>query len=150
MDFVIKIRNMEPIRVAAIHYAGKVTDAPKYMPEVFKSIRGKISGAPFIGFLSMVDENDEADMLLCVPTQETPSGHGIEIIDFGACRAACLTYTGPYEAMQPAYAAMLRYMKENELTLAPPCREVYIKGPGMIMKGNPNEYITELVYPLED
>ena len=85
-------------------------------------------------------------MLLCVPTEETPDAGGIEIKEFGACRAACLTHVGPYDAMQSAYATML----DNGLTFVPPCREIYIKGPGMIMKGNPNEYITELVYPLED
>lgn len=77
MEYPIKIKDMEPIRAAAMHYAGKVADAPKYMPEVFKSIRGKNNGAPFIGYRSKVNENGEADMLLCVPTEETPSGHGI-------------------------------------------------------------------------
>jgi len=30
-----------------------------------------------------------------------------------------------------------------------PFREVYIKGPGMFLKGNPEKYITEIIFPLE-
>lgn len=114
MKYNINIRTIEPTRVAALRITGKAADAPKYMPQVFKSIRGKFNGAPFIGYLSTVDGNGEADMLLCVPTAETPAGAGIEVIEYDACR------------------------------------EVYIKGPGMFLKGNPDNYITELIFPLED
>ncbi|NLI92146.1 MAG: MerR family transcriptional regulator, partial [Peptococcaceae bacterium] len=27
--------------------------------------------------------------------------------------------------------------------------EIYLKGPGMIFKGNPNKYLTEIVIPIE-
>tara|TARA_B100000575_G_scaffold17953_1_gene12467 strand:- start:884 stop:994 length:111 start_codon:yes stop_codon:yes gene_type:complete len=29
-------------------------------------------------------------------------------------------------------------------------REIYIKGPGMIFRGKPKKYITEIQFPLED
>jgi hypothetical protein len=31
-----------------------------------------------------------------------------------------------------------------------PCREVYIKGPGMIFKGNPKNYLTEIQLMIEE
>ena len=31
-----------------------------------------------------------------------------------------------------------------------PIREIYIKGPGMIFRGNPKKYITEIQFPFED
>ena len=40
--------------------------------------------------------------------------------------------------------------RENELSLKPPFREVFIKGPGMIFKGNPEKYITEIIFPIEE
>jgi len=29
------------------------------------------------------------------------------------------------------------------------CREIYHKGPGMVFKGNPNKYVTEIVISFE-
>lgn len=150
MNYTIEIRNIEPTKVALMRFNGKVQDAPKYMPAVFKSIRGQSSGAPFIGYLSMVDDKGEAEMILCVPTEQTPNGQGVEITELPGARAACLTHIGSYETMNLAYEAMRDYLTEHELALSPPCREVYIKGPGMFLKGNPYQYITELVFPLED
>jgi len=28
--------------------------------------------------------------------------------------------------------------------------EIYIKGPGMVLKGNPNKYITEILFPIKE
>lgn len=150
MNYKVEIRNIEPVRVALSQYNGPVQDAPKYMPAVFKSIRGQASGAPFIGYLSMVDGNGEAEMILCVPTAAIPSGQGVEIAQLAGRKAACLTHVGPYDTLDKAYEAMNQFLAKNGLSLHPPCREVFIKGPGMLLKGNPNQYITELVFPLED
>lgn len=38
---------------------------------------------------------------------------------------------------------------ENKLILIPPFREVFIKGPGMFVKGNPDKYITEIQSPIK-
>lgn len=55
-----------------------------------------------------------------------------------------------YETMNSAYEAIDRYAQENSLTLQPPFREVYIKGPGMFLKGNFNKYITEILFPVKE
>lgn len=39
---------------------------------------------------------------------------------------------------------------ENKIALTLPYREVYIKGPGMVFKGNPDKYITEVVFPIQE
>lgn len=38
----------------------------------------------------------------------------------------------------------------NELNLTLPTREVYVKGPGMIFKGNPKNYLTEIQLPFKE
>ena len=39
-------------------------------------------------------------------------------------------------------------MKTSKLKFVLPTREVYLKGPGLIFKGNPNRYLTEIQLPL--
>lgn len=38
---------------------------------------------------------------------------------------------------------------ENNQKIVPPFWEVFIKGPGMILKGNPDKYITEIQFPIK-
>lgn len=55
-----------------------------------------------------------------------------------------------YETLTSAYAAIDSYAAENQLKLCPPFREVFIKGPGMFLKGNPEKYITEIQFPVQE
>jgi effector-binding domain-containing protein len=57
-------------------------------------------------------------------------------------------HKGPYDQLGPSYARVLKYAKEKGYTIASPTREVYIKGPGMFLKGNPKNYITEIQLPI--
>ena len=57
---------------------------------------------------------------------------------------------GPYDEVGPTYQALISYAKEHGLEIKAPCREIYIKGPGMIFKGNPQKYVTEVQIPIAD
>lgn len=149
MDYKIEIKDIEPIRVAFMRYKGAIAGASRVFPNVFKAIRGKANGAPFFCYYVMNPETKTGEMELCVPTGETPRDHGVEIKDMPRIKAVCVTHVGSYESMQHAYEAIDNYAKGNSLTLEFPFREVYIKGPGMIFKGNPKKYITEIQFPLK-
>ena len=150
MSYQIEIREHEPVRVAYMNYKGIVTDANKIFPNVFKSIRGRTNGAPFFRYLSINPENKQGQMELCVPTTETPIGNGVEIKELPRTKALCITHIGPYETLTDAYAVLDKYAAENNLIVSPPLREVFIKGPGMVLKGNPNKYITEIQFPIKE
>lgn len=149
MNYTVEIKNIEPIRVAYMKYKGIVTEANKVFPNVFKAIRGKSNGAPFFNFLSMNSETQMGEIELCVPTAETPMGNGVEVMNMPRVKAVCITHIGSYETLSNAYAAIDEYAEKNGLQLAPPFREVYIKGPGIFLKGNPYKYITEIIFPIE-
>lgn len=131
-------------------YRGIVAEANKVFPNVFKSIQGKVNGAPFFCYYLMDQETKVGEMELCVPTAEMPNGNGITVKDMPRIKAVCVTHVGSYETMRHAYEAIDRYALEKSLTLQLPFREVYIKGPGMFLKGNPNKYITEIMFPVKE
>lgn len=150
MDYQIETRDIEPIRVAFMRYKGIATEANKVFPNVFKSIRGKTNGAPFFCYYVMNPETKMGEMDLCVPTAETPAVNGIEVKEMPRIKAVCTTHTGSYETLHQAYTAIDQYAAEHNLQLQPPFREVFIKGPGMLLKGNPSQYITEILFPLRE
>lgn len=150
MNYQIEIRDMEPIRVAFIKYKGIVTEANKVFPNVFKSIQGRANGAPFFCYYVMDQKLKMGELELCVPTAETPKLNGIEVKEMPRIKAVSVTHVGPYETLHNAYDAIESYARENNLILQHPFREVFIKGPGMLLKGNPKKYITEILFPIKE
>lgn len=150
MNYKIEIKDIEPIRVAFMGYKGAVSGASKVFPNLFKAIQGKVNGAPFFCYYEMNPETKMGEIELCVPTAETPKSNGVTVKDMPQVKAVCVTHVGSYETMHYAYEAIKNYAQENNLSLQPPLREVFIKGPGMILKGNPNKYITEIIFPLKE
>ena len=150
MEYQIEIRDIEPIRVAFLRYKGIATKANKVFPNVFKSIRGKVNGAPFFCYYVMNPETKMGEMDLCAPTVETPVGNGIEVKEMPRIKAICATHIGSYDTLYQAYDVIDQYAAEHSLQLQPPFREVFIKGPGMLLKGNPSQYITEILFPIKE
>ena len=60
----------------------------------------------------------------------------------GPCVA--LLHQGPYEELGRSYAKILQYIKDEGFEIIRPTREVYLKGPGIIFRGNPKKYLTEI------
>lgn len=150
MKYEIEIREIEPIRVAYMRYKGIVSEANKVFPNVFKSVMGKVNGAPFFSYIVMNPETKIGEIELCVPTAEIPNGTGIEVKDMPRIKAVCTTHIGSYETLNQAYIAIENYAAQNGILLKPPFREVFIKGPGMVFKGNPDKYITEILFPIKE
>jgi effector-binding domain-containing protein len=59
--------------------------------------------------------------------------------------AVTLIHVGPYDELSRSYARLFEYCRENGLKTLLPGREHYLKGPGMIFRGNPAKYITRIV-----
>lgn len=98
----------------------------------------------------MNPETKMGEMDLCVPTLETPIGYGVEVKEMPRTKAVCVTHIGSYETLYKAHEAIDQYAAEHNLQLQLPFREILIKGPGMILKGNPAHYITEILFPIKE
>lgn len=149
MNYQIEMKAIEPVTVATLRYKGLMTEAARYFPVVFKAIKGKSTGAPFFCYYQIDQKTGIGELELCVPTTEIPNGQGVTLKNMPRQNVVCLTHMGPYDTLPLAYKAIHLHIEQNELSVEPPWREVYIKGPGMIFKGNPKNYITEILYPLK-
>ena len=149
MNDVITIREIECLTAAVKKFKGPLNEAAGHFPSVFKAVDGHVNGAPFFSFYSLDPETQIAELELCVPTVETPHAAGVFLKDFPRMNALCLTHTGPYSSLPLVYEKLKIYIQKKDLKTGLPWREVYIKGPGMFLKGNPQKYITEILFPLE-
>ena len=65
----------------------------------------------------------------------------------GVKEAATLVHKGSYQTLHQAYEAISKWIEENDYEIVQPPREVYLKG--HLMTDDPNEYITELQFPVK-
>lgn len=72
-------------------------------------------------------------------------GVAVRLLPGGRCLT--LVHRGAYDQLGRSYAKILKQAEERKWKISLPTREVYIKGPGMIFKGNPKNYLTEIQLP---
>jgi DNA-binding transcriptional MerR regulator len=147
MNYKVTVKHIESVKVATIRYKGKYSDMGKYVGKIYRALKGNAKDEPFNLYYD--DEyKEEADIEVCVPTSKTIEHAEITVKELPKIKAICTTHIGSYDKINEAYKALMDYAEENNLQMGIPSREIYKKGPGMIFKGNPKNYVTEIVIPI--
>ena len=135
--------------VISTKYIGKYEDCGKYMGILYKIAKQHASGAP-INLYYDAEYKVNASIEVCVPVKkEIKVTKDISLKELPAVEGISTIHIGPYEKIGNAYQALSDYAKDKGLKLDLPTREEYLKGPGMLFKGNPNKYQTELFMPIK-
>ncbi len=87
---------------------------------------------------------DDADFEACMPIRGGNTTDGITTRELAGGRCVALLHLGPYDQLGRSYAKILEYVRNKGYEVLSPTREVYLKGPGMIFRGNPQNYLTEI------
>jgi DNA-binding transcriptional MerR regulator len=105
--------------------------------------------SPLIHLYYEVDpETEEFDLFVGATVSGAPKDEAAwarECLPAGEL-LACVIYRGDYPQIGSAYAALGRWMLAGGYEAAGPCREVYLRSP--IHTANPDEYVTEIQYPV--
>jgi DNA-binding transcriptional MerR regulator len=149
MNYVTEMKEIPAVLVAAIRYKGKYDDMGKYIGTLYKAVKGNAAGVPLC-LLYDDDYTEEADIEVCVPIKKEIRAQNISVKKLPAIKALCTTHEGSYDSFNLAYKTLTDYVRENKLEMKTPSRQVYIKGPGMIFRGNEAKYITEIIIPIEE
>ena len=143
----IEIKVVPEQLVVAFKWEGPYSDTGKAMGKIYRA-GGRQSAGPALNLCYDGEYRDIASMESCLPIKKTVKTNlACRVLPQQKC--VSLVHKGPYENLGTSYKALFDYMAESGLTMSLPTREVYIKGPGMIFKGNPDNYLTELLIPFE-
>ncbi|WP_378954279.1 GyrI-like domain-containing protein [Pelosinus sp. sgz500959] len=148
INYKIAFKDIPAVKVASIRYSGKYSDCGKYFDRIYKVIKGDATGAPLNCYYDD-DYKEDADIESCVPTLKQVCDSAVTTKELPPIRAISTIHTGTYESINMAYKAIFDYTQEKRVNCLTPSREIYIKAPGMIFRGNPNNYITEVIIPIE-
>jgi DNA-binding transcriptional MerR regulator len=135
--------------IAAVRMKGKYSDCGKGFSKIGRAFGRYIAGPCFLLHYDSEYKEDDADFEACMPLKAGGKAvDGVSVRELPAAHCVCLIHKGPYDQLGPSYAKAFKYAKEKGYTIASPTREVYMKGPGMFLKGNPKNYITEIQLPI--
>ena len=148
-EFQCEEKILPSMRIAAVRMHAPYSECGKGFGQIGKAMWNQICGP---ALLLVYDHGYEeiASYETCLPVTGGQSKGGIEVRDLPGSRCVSLLHKGPYDQLSRSYEKALAYAKEKGLRLSSPCREVYLKGPGMLFRGNPKNYLTEIQLMVED
>jgi DNA-binding transcriptional MerR regulator len=145
----IQERDIETVLVAGVRMKGFYTDCGKGFATLGKKLGRQIAGKPLCLFYDGEYREGDANFEPCMPIRKLIASNGITVHELPAAHCVTLMHHGPYEDLKSSYAKVLKHVNEHGYKVTLPTREVYIKGPGMIFRGNPKNYVTEIQIPVE-
>ena len=142
--FEVEEKELAPLKVAGLRWKGGYADTGKALQKVCRRFGRYTRGKPINLYYDGDFKEGDADVESCVPVGEAPGCEGYSVHTLPGGRCVSLIHKGPYEEIGRTWARVLGYVQEKGWTATLPYREVYLKGPGMIFKGNPRNYLTEI------
>jgi DNA-binding transcriptional MerR regulator/effector-binding domain-containing protein len=142
-------KQLDAVLIAGIRMKGRYSDCGKGFARLGRSFGRLICGKPLLLHYDSEYREDDADFEACLPIRKSKSVEGTSVRELPGMRCVALVHKGPYDQMGRSYAKVLKWIKERNYKVVLPTREVYLKGPGMIFRGNPRNYVTEIQIPVE-
>jgi DNA-binding transcriptional MerR regulator/effector-binding domain-containing protein len=147
-DFAAEEKSTEPMLIAGIRIKGKYSECGAIFGLLSKGIGRYICGKPLCLYYDGEYRDEDADFEPSFPIRKEISAPGISVRPLAGSRCLTLLHRGPYDQLGRSYAKILKDAEARKQKIALPTREVYIKGPGIIFKGNPKNYLTEIQLPI--
>lgn len=147
-NYEVQEKNLAPMLIGGIRMKGRYCDCGKGFGQIGRKLGRYIAGQPFLLHYDCEYKENDADFEACFPIRQAKAVEGVSVRELAGGRCLSLLHKGPYDQLGHSYARIFKHVKEKGLTPVIPTREVYIKGPGMLFKGNPKNYLTEIQVPV--
>lgn len=142
--FSVEEKTVGAILVAGIRGKGVYSDSAERFGRLARAVGRYINGKALGLYYDTEYKEQDADFESCFPVKRAVAKEGIVVHELPGGRCVSLVHRGPYAELGRSYQRVFEYVREKQLAPKPPSREVYLKGPGMIFKGNPKNYLTEI------
>jgi DNA-binding transcriptional MerR regulator len=142
--YKVEEKILPPIQIAGIRIKGSYNDSGKAFATLGKSLGAYICGKATNLFYDSEYREQDAEFESCFPVRAVRSAEGINCRKLEGGKAVVLIHRGPYTTLGRSYARVFSHIRDRGYESLSPSREVYVKGPGIIFKGNPHWYLTEI------
>lgn len=148
-NYQVEEKTVDSLLIAGFRMRGKYSDCGRGFAQIGKQFSRYICGKPFLLHYDSEYKEDDADFEACMPVRQGTSKNDVAVRPLQGGRVVTLLHRGPYEELGRSYAKIMSFVHDRGYKIASPTREVYLKGPGMIFRGNPKKYLTEIQLLIE-
>jgi DNA-binding transcriptional MerR regulator len=149
-EISIEERELDTILIAGHRMVGRYKDVGKGLGFVCRKMGRHANGKPMTLYYDDEYKEEDADFEPCVPVRKGKDVAGISVRELKGGTCVSLVHKGPYDTLNESYKKVFAYINEKGYNRRGPIREVYHKGPGLILKGNPKNYLTEIQAIIEE
>lgn len=149
-SFDVQEKSLDGLLVAGVRMTGRYCDCGRGFSRIGKQFGRHIAGRAFLLHYDCEYKEEDADFEACFPVRQGKAVDGISVRELEGGRCVSLLHQGPYAELGRSYAKLLEYVQAKGYEVVLPTREVYVKGPGMVFKGNPKKYLTEIQMLVRD
>ncbi len=135
--------------ICGIRFQGKYEEVGPRFANLFKAAGGKAAGRPFSLYYDGEYKEEDADIEACLEVKKEIRKAGIAYRRLPGGKALTLLHYGPYGELGRSYQRLYEECREKNLEIVLPTREQYLKGPGLLFRGNPKKYVTKLILPVK-
>jgi len=143
-NYTVLEKSLEPMLIASVRMTGKYSECGRGFSQIGRHFGPLICGKPMMLCHDEEFRAEDANFEVAMPIKRKKDAKGIEVRELGGGRCLSLMHLGPYEELSRSYEKILTHAKQQGADYVVPSREVYHKGPGMIFRGNPKKYLTEI------
>ena len=144
----VQEKETDSLLVAGIRIKARYSDCGKVFGTLGRRIGRQISGKAMCLYYDGEYKEEDADFEPCFPISKAIDAEGISVHEIPSTRCLSLIHEGSYDELGQSYAKLFDAARQRELTVQLPTREIYVKGPGMVFRGKPENYITEIQVPV--
>jgi DNA-binding transcriptional MerR regulator/effector-binding domain-containing protein len=141
----VVIEDVPETLVCSIRFKGRYDEVGPRFGTIYKACGRLARGKPFSLYFDGEFKEEAADIEACVEVKARVSAKGLDCRKLKAGRAATLIHKGAYETLGRSYQRLFEHCREQGLDVTPPIREYYLKGPGLVFRGYPRNYLTKLM-----
>ncbi|MBN2435311.1 MAG: MerR family transcriptional regulator [Spirochaetes bacterium] len=148
-SLAIKEKIIEDMLFAGYRYTGRYDQVGKAFSIIWKNCGRFVNGKAMTLYYDAEYKERDADIEGGCQVREgcalkKISDNNINVHKIEGGRAVTLIHSGRYEDIGTSYKLVFDYIRDRGYDVCLPTREIYLKGPGIFFKGNPDKYKTEI------
>ena len=142
--FQVEEKTLPPLLVAGVRMKGRYHEMGQGFSQIARRLGRHIAGKCLCLYYDGEYMEEDADFEPCMPIKRRVEAEGISVRELPGGKCVSLLHRGPYDDLKRSYQQLLKHLDAHGYEALLPTREVYLKGPGMIFRGNPKKYLTEI------
>ncbi len=146
----VSIKEVPEIFIASIQYKGQYSDIDQHMTRLYGIFGTVTNGPPFCLYHDEHHADENMNIECCLPITRKMPAAGIKFHTLPGARMVSMMHEGDYANIWKAYQKIVDYLNKRDLPIRPPSREIYLRGKGKILPGDPERYLTEIQFLLKE